>query len=249
MNRIAEKTAKALIIDCLQKRQMISASTVLISEFSANRSDIRADLVLANTRSLHGIEIKTDADTLARAERQLNGYSRYFTHVTFAVSERHLARALELLPQRVGVWVIEDRQLVIKRHAKKTERRKADLIQMMNVADLKSLVRNEGLKLKSGKRDDLTCAAFCVPKNTLALAVLKSIRARYENASDDFWEAFDSADDVKQIPKLSRYFQKRELAKRQVQKLSQIWQSWDQISSAISGSLETSNQPNHHQLA
>jgi hypothetical protein len=232
MNCIAEKTAKAEIVKYLQQQRLITVSSVLISEYSVNRSNIRADLVLANTRSLHGIEIKTDADSLKRVGRQLEGYSRYFTHVTFAVSPRHLPKALELLPNRVGIWVIKDDKITVVRRAKKTQRQKSDLVHMMHVADLKSLIRNEGLNYQFDRRAELSQLALQLPKNTLAVAALKSIRARYKEVSSSFLESFNCDKDVKQIAKLSRYFQRRENTKRQEQKFAQIWLSWNQFSYA-----------------
>jgi hypothetical protein len=246
MNRILEKAAKASVIKYMLERNHLVRSTILISEFSANHSSIRADLVLASTRSLHGIEIKTDADSLQRVESQLEGYAKYFTHVTFAVGPRHAAKALEMLPTQVGLWIIKDHKIGMVRRATRTQLRKADLIKIMNVSELIPLLRNAGLASHSSSRNELAQLALRLSRKELMLAALNSIRSRYSEVSHNFLESFKSNGDKNELVKLSRHYETRKLEKMRVHQEKLIWDAWSCSSFVTKNFQQLPSQPTHH---
>lgn len=55
---------------------------------------------------MHGYELKSDRDTLNRLPEQVNAYSAVFDFVTLVVGERHLYRAIEVVPDWWGIRVV-----------------------------------------------------------------------------------------------------------------------------------------------
>ncbi|WP_055562471.1 hypothetical protein [Hymenobacter sp. AT01-02] len=58
----------------------------------------RADVVHITPAFMHGYEVKGDGDTLQRVENQLRCYGGAYDFVTFVVTEKHVPRLLELVP-------------------------------------------------------------------------------------------------------------------------------------------------------
>ncbi len=79
---------------------------LLLEEFPIYGGDVRADVVAMNG-SIHGYEIKSDRDTLARLPRQVEAYGAVFDRASLVVSESHLEPARELLPDWWGVLLVQ----------------------------------------------------------------------------------------------------------------------------------------------
>lgn len=75
-----------------------------IEEFKLERGLGRADVV--EIGEFHCYEIKSDADSLGRLIAQGSRYTKTFKKVTLVTAERHLERAMPLLPEWWGVIVI-----------------------------------------------------------------------------------------------------------------------------------------------
>jgi hypothetical protein len=86
------------------ERQAPHARLQFIKEFKLERGIGRADLV--EVTQFHCYEIKSQADSLARLIGQGARYGKTFSHVTLVTAERHLARALPLLPSWWGVLLV-----------------------------------------------------------------------------------------------------------------------------------------------
>lgn len=80
--------------------------TLFIEELGLCRGRVRIDLAAVNGK-LHGYEIKSDRDTLRRLDRQLEIYNRVLDRATLVVGERHVERAIELLPRWWGLLRID----------------------------------------------------------------------------------------------------------------------------------------------
>ncbi|RTQ49134.1 hypothetical protein EJV47_13370 [Hymenobacter gummosus] len=65
----------------------------------------RADVVHITEHFMHGYELKSDGDTLLRVKAQLPCYARAYDFVTFVVTEKHLTKLLDAVPEWVGVLV------------------------------------------------------------------------------------------------------------------------------------------------
>lgn len=67
----------------------------------------RADAVMVTPDSLYGIEIKSDADTYARLERQVKDYNLYYDYNYAVVGTSHAAHIGEHLPGWWGIITVE----------------------------------------------------------------------------------------------------------------------------------------------
>jgi len=77
-----------------------------IYEFWVPRSNERADVAVVGAL-MQGFEIKTERDNLKRLPRQTEAYARIFDRCHAVLAERHIDRAMEMLPSSWGVLVIE----------------------------------------------------------------------------------------------------------------------------------------------
>ena len=73
------------------------ADALLIDELGLLQGNARIDLVVVGDH-LHGYEIKTSRDDLRRLVSQANLYSRVFDRVTLVCDDRHVSRALKMVP-------------------------------------------------------------------------------------------------------------------------------------------------------
>ena len=80
------------------------AETVIVEELGIQHGLSRIDLAVVNGE-LHGFELKSDRDTLARLPEQTETYGRVLDRVTLVVGERHLRRAVEMVPEWWGIRV------------------------------------------------------------------------------------------------------------------------------------------------
>lgn len=90
-----------------------STTFQFLEELELNGGQYRADLV--DVSEMHCYEIKSAGDNLARLMGQGHGYSRVFDKVTLVTAERHLKKALPILPSWWGVIVVlEDGKMPFK---------------------------------------------------------------------------------------------------------------------------------------
>ena len=68
----------------------------------------RADVVMILEKELVGIEIKSDADTYARLERQIHDYNLYFDRNIVAVGTKHAEHVAEHIPDWWGIITVEE---------------------------------------------------------------------------------------------------------------------------------------------
>src|SRR5262245_39459159 len=71
--------------------------TLIVDELGLDEGNVRIDLAVVNG-ALHGYEIKSERDTLARLPVQAAGYGRVFDHVTLVTSTRHLGEIDAIVP-------------------------------------------------------------------------------------------------------------------------------------------------------
>ena len=91
------------LVDELRQSQKITGHpSRIISELGIGHGAFRIDIVAVNGL-MHGYEIKSDADTLARLPEQAEAYSRVFDKLTLVVGERHIIKALSIIPDWWGV--------------------------------------------------------------------------------------------------------------------------------------------------
>lgn len=67
----------------------------------------RADVVMILPKALYGIEIKSDADTYARLDRQVKDYDKYYDYNIVVVGSSHGHHIKEHVPQHWGIITVE----------------------------------------------------------------------------------------------------------------------------------------------
>ena len=67
----------------------------------------RADVVMITPKLLYGIEIKSDADTYARLEKQVKNYDWYYDRNIIVVGTSHAAHVKEHVPDYWGIITVE----------------------------------------------------------------------------------------------------------------------------------------------
>lgn len=77
-------------------------SSLVVDELGLMEGAFRVDLAVINSR-LHGYEIKSYSDNLDRLPSQQNTYNKIFDRMTLVADERHVAKALEIVPQWWGL--------------------------------------------------------------------------------------------------------------------------------------------------
>lgn len=82
------------------------ADTLVLDELEVCQGIARVDVAVVNG-ILHGYEIKSDADTLARLPVQVQAYSRAFERVTVVCGRKHLVNVRRLIPAWWGILVAE----------------------------------------------------------------------------------------------------------------------------------------------
>ena len=68
----------------------------------------RADVIMVLENEVVGIEIKSDADTYARLDRQVKDYDRYFDRNIVVVGSRHAHHISEHVPEWWGIISVEE---------------------------------------------------------------------------------------------------------------------------------------------
>lgn len=72
-----------------------------------NMGKSRADIVMVLPKAVVGIEIKSDADTYARLERQTKDYNQYFDYNYVVVGSKHAMHIKEHVPEWWGIISVE----------------------------------------------------------------------------------------------------------------------------------------------
>jgi hypothetical protein len=77
-------------------------STNIVEEMGIWSSTVRIDVAVINGL-LHGFELKSERDTLARLPAQVNFYNGVFDKVTLVVAEKHIDSAKSYIPSWWGI--------------------------------------------------------------------------------------------------------------------------------------------------
>lgn len=142
-------------------------SACMLWEFRA--SGCKADVVLLNGSSV-AYEIKSERDSLARVQDQVRAYLRVFEKVNLVIGEAHLDRALDLIPEDVGLLTLTDQlRLRTIRHAQ------ANVQRVSPIAIFESLTLSESERVLR----ELGVSVPVVP-NTQRYSALLELFARQE---------------------------------------------------------------------
>lgn len=130
-NYSGELTFKSFLV-----QEFISKNVIAAFEIRVNSSRIDFLTINGNTTSF---EIKSQVDDLRKLEKQVGNYNQVFEYNYIVVDERHLSKALQILPENYGIWIYK--------HSKKEIARKASANSNLNSkAQLQLLTKKELLK-------------------------------------------------------------------------------------------------------
>lgn len=101
-NRLHDKDIRDPLFDFLEETY---GKIRILEEKTIGRS--RADVVMVTPNALYGIEIKSDADTYARLERQVKDYNAYYDYNYVAVGAIHGLHVEEHVPGWWGIITAE----------------------------------------------------------------------------------------------------------------------------------------------
>jgi hypothetical protein len=94
---VRQAIRRTVLVDHIRK-----SDTLIIEELGIAQGAARVDIAVVNGR-FHGIEIKSDKDTLIRLPCQVALYSSVFDRVTAVVGQTHLKGTLSLVPDWWGI--------------------------------------------------------------------------------------------------------------------------------------------------
>lgn len=97
-----DKDIREPLFDYMEERY---GKVRIIEEKQIGRS--RADIVMVLPGRIAGIEIKSDADTYARLDRQVKDYDRYFDRNYVVIGSTHALHAAEHVPGYWGIISVE----------------------------------------------------------------------------------------------------------------------------------------------
>ena len=159
--------------------------TVIIEELGVCRGRVRVDVAVVNG-SLHGYEIKSDRDSLRRLNRQVAMYSHVLDQATLVVGDRHLADALQFVPEWWGVLHSRPspkglRFKTLRRGRKNSQRNPRSLVELLWLEHAVALLaqRNAARGVRGKPRRvvwDRICEHFSVDE--IAAAVRAHLKAR-----------------------------------------------------------------------
>lgn len=93
-------------LESLLKAEMAGTGALLLHEMALRRGATRADMAVVGSE-IHGYEIKSKTDTLKLLPKQVELYGAVMDRVTLVAAEKHLAKALKIIPLWWGVSVAE----------------------------------------------------------------------------------------------------------------------------------------------
>lgn len=156
----------------------------------------RADIVMVVPDALYGIEIKSDADSYARLERQVRDYDRYYDYNLVVVGTSHAAHIREHVPDWWGVITVEQAEgktdfYVLRQPAKNPQMEWSCKIEMLwrpELAHIQELNRMAAYKQKS-KRFVADKIVETVPPELLARQMSEEL---FQRDYTKIWETIQN---------------------------------------------------------
>lgn len=99
-----DRDVRAAVLRKVLADHIADPDVLVLEELGLEHGTCRVDIAVVNG-SIHGYELKSDSDTLARLPQQIAVYSRALDKATLVVGERHLEHAATFLPEWWGIKV------------------------------------------------------------------------------------------------------------------------------------------------
>ena len=189
--RQLEPQIKASILNHLNKRIPLESYAAIINEFTIGNFSRRVDLAIIDNNDLLGFEVKSEADSLQRLEGQTQKYLKYFDKVIVVAAAKHIPKILNLVPNNVAVWEINNNSIItVRQRGKKIKvTNKDDILELMKVNELRKLSKLLKMKAKTQGRKDVTASLLTIATEKLRNATINSIKKRYSLTTSLFLQA------------------------------------------------------------
>jgi hypothetical protein len=234
MGSSVERDAKVAVLRYLMQQRVFAQGAVLLNEYSANSSGIRADFALLQSDHLHGIEIKSEADSLSRVPAQLVGYRQNFSSVTFALAEKHLPNARRVLPAYVGILVIRGDTVTSLRKPKLFRRKKLDVVRSLPRKELERFLRLNDVRVVGWNRSQLEAKTEKFSTQTIYQLLADYLRRTYGQYSVGLRNCRNIDVRYAHIEKLSRFKLRRDRTEKLLKKRQEIFNNWHDLENAHS---------------
>lgn len=89
------------------RKHHCESTTLVVDELGLEHGKCRADIAVINGH-LIGYEIKSDVDSLTRLSSQINIYNAVFDNSSLILTERHLEKAIRIIPDWWGVILVTE---------------------------------------------------------------------------------------------------------------------------------------------
>ena len=186
-NRNLEPQIKLSTIEYIIKKEIIKIDDTIINEFNVGGYTRRVDLSVITNKYLYAFEIKSEYDSLYRLNGQIETYLKHFDKVFIVTTKKYIKKVLLSTPSHVAVWEFNDGSINIVRRGKINNiKNKEVMLNMINIDELKQLVKDLNKKPTDKKRKTLVELALEIPTYKIKEHMLKAIRKRYSLTSKKF---------------------------------------------------------------
>jgi len=165
---------------------MRSANTLVIDELGLDHGASRIDIAVINGH-IRGLEIKAEADTLARLPFQVAAYGEVVDKASLIVAERHLDAAMPLVPGWWGVVLARrcaNGEISLRRLRDEKVNRSADPVTLARLLwrpEVVQLLRELGHSertLRAPREALYPLLASTLPRRLLGARVREALKAR-----------------------------------------------------------------------
>lgn len=95
---------RSALKEVLKKKHAKDKELRIIDELGVQHGSVRIDIAVING-IMHGYEIKSDRDTLARLPEQMTEFNTVFDQLTLVVGKQHLYQAIHIVPDWWGITI------------------------------------------------------------------------------------------------------------------------------------------------
>jgi hypothetical protein len=143
MKKLRDSDLREVLLSNLFAQYSDDTNTKIINEMGVLHGQSRIDIAVING-ILHGYEIKSESDTLARLPGQIEDYNRVFDRMTIVVQKNYLDIVRKTIPKWWGiVLVTKNKNGIFMREIRKGKLNKN--VDPMSLSHL--LWRNEALEI------------------------------------------------------------------------------------------------------
>lgn len=157
----------------------------------------RADVVMVTPDALYGIEIKSDADTYVRLERQVRDYNQFYDYNYVVVGTKHALHIKEHVPEFWGIITAEQTEAGVdfyvmrkpQKNPKRKMTKKLTLLWRPELAHIQEINQMPKYKEKS-KQFVMEKILLKVPEELLQLQISEELFERDYNEIADIIQEY-----------------------------------------------------------